>query len=276
MTYAARHPDLFGYAASFSGAVDSNDPELWPIVQLEAVRDGGGPDSIFGPRATEEANWRGHNPWDLAENLRGLARALFTGNGQKGPYDTTTPFDPIEAGVHDMSVSLDRRLGTLGISHVWNDYGAGQHAWPYWRRDLRQALPDILRTFAADQAPPARFAFTAIENAYDVYGWRVELERPAREFSTLRGAPDGFSLSGSGSAVVITPARYAPGATYDVLVRPDSGAGEQRLHVTADGDGRLKLAVPLGPANPNQQFSVPGRLSGTAVHTTDVTITPPR
>ena len=56
MSYAARHPDLFGAAASFSGAVDTNNP-------LDIAITG---DEPFGPRATQEIRWRGHNPTDLA------------------------------------------------------------------------------------------------------------------------------------------------------------------------------------------------------------------
>src|SRR3954462_15224531 len=41
MSYAARHPDRFGAAASFSGAVDTNDPEVWPVIQGETLADGG-------------------------------------------------------------------------------------------------------------------------------------------------------------------------------------------------------------------------------------------
>ena len=36
--------------------------------------------------ATEEVRWRAHNPYDLAENLRGLELWMRTGNGQ--PSDT--------------------------------------------------------------------------------------------------------------------------------------------------------------------------------------------
>jgi diacylglycerol O-acyltransferase / trehalose O-mycolyltransferase len=31
---------------------------------------------------------------------------------------------------------------------VWDDYGPGTHDWPYWRRDLRETLPDLVRALA--------------------------------------------------------------------------------------------------------------------------------
>ena len=43
---------------------------------------------------------------------------------------------------------LHERLRALGIRHTWDDYGAGTHDWPYWRRDLRETLPDLQRVLA--------------------------------------------------------------------------------------------------------------------------------
>jgi S-formylglutathione hydrolase FrmB len=148
MSYAGRHPDLFEWAGSFSGAVDviHNLPVVG-VIALEALADGGLPDDQFGDRLLNEANWRAHDPWDLAANLRGMTLQIDTGNGQPGPLDTNPPpFDPVEQQVHQMSVSLHQRLLALGVPHTWDDYGPGTHSWPYWQRDLRRALPSILST----------------------------------------------------------------------------------------------------------------------------------
>jgi diacylglycerol O-acyltransferase / trehalose O-mycolyltransferase len=48
-----------------------------------------------------------------------------------------------------MNVRMHRRLAALGVRHVWDDYGAGTHDWPYWRRDLRETLPDLMRVLAS-------------------------------------------------------------------------------------------------------------------------------
>jgi diacylglycerol O-acyltransferase / trehalose O-mycolyltransferase len=149
MSYAARHPSLFSWAASFSGAVDIvNYPPVAAIIDLEAPADGGLPGDQFGDRILAEANWRAHNPWDLAENLRKTTLVIDTGNGQPGSLDPPGKlFDPIELGVHDMSLSLHQRLLALGIPHTWNDYGPGTHSWPYWQRDLSEAMPSMMRSF---------------------------------------------------------------------------------------------------------------------------------
>jgi len=150
VSYAARHPDLFSWAGSFSGAVDINYPPAAGVIDLEAPADGGLPGDQFGDRILDEANWRAHNPWDLAANLRDTKLVIDTGNGQPGPLDPSNrPFDPIEYGVHDMSVSLHQRLLSLGIPHTWNDYGPGTHSWPYWQRDLAEAMPSMMGAFKA-------------------------------------------------------------------------------------------------------------------------------
>jgi S-formylglutathione hydrolase FrmB len=150
MSYAARHPDLFSWAGSFSGAVDIvNYLPVAAIINIEAPADGGLPGDQFGDRILAEANWRAHNPWDLAANLRGMKLVIDTGNGQPGPLDPPTKgFDPIENGVHAMSLSFHERLLSLGIPHIWNDYGPGTHTWPYWQRDLSEAMPSVMSTFA--------------------------------------------------------------------------------------------------------------------------------
>jgi S-formylglutathione hydrolase FrmB len=151
LSYAGRHPELFDWAGSFSGAVDiTHNLPVVGVIGLEALADGGLPGDQFGDRLLNDANWRAHDPWELAPNLRGMTVEIDTGNGQPGPLDTNPPpFDPVEQQVREMSVSLHRRLLDLGIPHIWDDYGPGTHSWPYWQRDLREALPSILATLRA-------------------------------------------------------------------------------------------------------------------------------
>jgi hypothetical protein len=211
--------------------------------------------------------WRGHNPWDLAVNLRGLALTIRTGNG----YDANGNFaDPVEYQVHADSVSLDAKLTALRIPHVFEDYGAGTHSWPYWQADLRKTLPWLMATFAAPPIAPAHVTFTAIEPSYAIYGWRVAVDRRVLEFSRLAGAGrDGFALSGSGRATVTTPARYAAGRRYEVVVR---GPAPARRSVLADARGRLHIAVGLGASNTVQQDSPQSQAAPTIVRTARVTI----
>ena len=98
MSYAARQPDSFAAAASFSGAVDSVNPAIQAVTPedtLRPLRDPG------DPLARQE-------PVDLAANLRGLRLVLRTGNGAPGgPFGGA---DGIEQVVHQAGVDPPRRL----------------------------------------------------------------------------------------------------------------------------------------------------------------------
>ncbi len=258
MHYAARHPDLFTAAAAFSGAVDSNTGPVQVLMQTGGVQDGHLPGALLGLRLTEEVRWRGHNPWDLAENLRGLYLQLDTGNGLPGGPGGDLG-DPVEAGVHEAMVNLHDRLAALRIPHRWNDYGAGGHAWFYWKRDLTELLPRLIERFAEPADPPSPFTYTSIETAYDVWGWHVAIDRPALEFSRLVDAgADGFTLVGSGVAEVTTAALFAPGQGVTVHVADADGARD--VAGVADERGALTVPVSLGPGNPEQQLSPQGNL----------------
>jgi S-formylglutathione hydrolase FrmB len=269
--YAARHPDLFVAAASFSGANDVFHPIMYPITETTEISNGALPGSVFGPRATEEVRWHASNPVDLAGNLGGVWVSLAFGNGQPGGPDGNTGVDVIETAVHDSNVSLHEQLLAAGVPHVYNDYGPGAHNWYYWQRDLRQALPGLMSVFAEHRRPPSAVSYSSIDPSYDVFGWSVRLIRPVLESSRLVGAtPAGFVLRGSGHAVVRTPPFYRPGTRLHVVAR--DAAGSRTSTDVAGADGRLTVPVDLGPANAFQQYTAPAQLVGTAVREAHVTI----
>lgn len=275
-SYAARHPDLFVAAASFSGTVNTNEPPVWGEPD-EALFDGVLPgDNTWGPRPTEEIYERAHNPWDLAENLSGLNLTMRTGNGMPGgPYLWDPVHGAVEAYVHIENLDMQSRLEQLHIPDTWQDYGPGDHTWPYWDRDLELTLPQLMAIFAQPPAPPDPVTFTAAEAGYEAYGWNVAVCRTAMEWSTLSNASGtGFELSGSGSATVTTPAVYGPGSRYSVTIA-EQGHAPASILLKAGPTGRLTIPVPLGPANPYQEYTAQAALAGgTRVYTSAVRITP--
>ncbi|KAA9162950.1 esterase family protein [Amycolatopsis acidicola] len=144
MSYAARHPGLFAAAASFSGAVDLDSIPATFTVEVSPLADLRVPTAVWGLRLLDNRLWEAHNPWAIAENLRGLHLAVYTGNGQPGPYDGAALPDLTEYWIHAASVSFDERLTALGIPHTFDDYGPGTHTAPYWQRDLREELPALM------------------------------------------------------------------------------------------------------------------------------------
>lgn len=117
MRYAARHPDLFGAAAAFSGAVDNSQVPTLALDGLSSLSESKIPGEIYGPTATHDIIRRGHNGLDLAENLSNTFLQLDTGNGYPGG-----PFgggDPIEFEVgqrHDQLAQQARQ--TRHASHL--------------------------------------------------------------------------------------------------------------------------------------------------------------
>jgi S-formylglutathione hydrolase FrmB len=276
MSLAARHPDLFTAAASFSGLVNLDDPGGWSLVDLLTPLDGGSPGAIFGDHATEAIREVGSNPWDLAENLRGLTLVIRTGNGLPGGplgYGSGIPgFDPIEANVAQESLEFHQQLDALGQPNVYDDYGPGNHSAPYWQRDLQQTLPEFMQAFA-HPAKRGPVTFTSIEPAYSVYGWTVQIKRDALEFSTLRSATAaGFSVSGSGWATVTTSALYRRRSRHLVAVTSPGQTTDRVLR--AGSRGRLRIMMFLGPPNPYQADTPQADVSGTKVYTTTVGVGP--
>ncbi len=286
-SYPARHPDVFGISLSYSGAPDIayDDPAIDPtgkvitestgiINAIEIAYDHVPANSMFGPRATEEVNWATHDPATLALNLRDTKLLLYTGNGQLGPFttpDCTSSFaQTIENLVGQDTDAFHSRLVGLRIPSVYENYGPGTHCFGYWARDLQQTIGGVAYDFAHPQPPPRKVTYTIASPAYTIYGWNVAMHRKAEEFSTLQNADhQGFALLGSSSGTVLTAPLFFRRTRYTVTLR--GAKVHQTIVVRTDGDGRLRIDVPLGPPNPLQQFTTGAT---TPVYTTHVKIGP--
>jgi S-formylglutathione hydrolase FrmB len=276
MSYAARHPDTFETALSYSGAPDIAydlvaQTLVTPIINAtEIALDHVAGDSMFGPRTTEEINWAAHDPTTLADNLRGMNLFMYTGNGWPGPLDKGIPSggaNVIEGGAEILTALFHKRLQELGIPSFFDDYGPGEHNFAYWARDLRWSIGPIMADFEHPLPPPHAVTYTAAESSYEVFGWQVAMHRAVEEFSTLENASArGFTLEGSGSATVVTPSDYRPRHRYTVTV------GSRSIRERADRRGRLTIEVPLGPSNTVQEYPLDGPPLGTKVYTTQVAI----
>jgi S-formylglutathione hydrolase FrmB len=241
LSYAARHPDVFAAAASFSGALDvgvNGGHELGWIVSAQP----------WGPWSGPQVDWRGHNPTDLAGNLRGVALWLAAGTGASGgPFGGGGPDDVVEPVIHAETASFAARTAALGITRQFDDYGAGGHEWDYWQRDLRQTLPGIMSVFSHPTALPTPWSFTATERVWTMRGYAVHATRDRLAFRTLsRVRTGGFTLQTDGATTVTTRAGYARGARYVVVTRPaQAGTLTKRSAILrASRAGRLVVRVP--------------------------------
>jgi hypothetical protein len=197
----------------------------------------------------------------------------WTGNGQQGPLDPepNPGAAAIEAGVHELTALFNGELAERSIPVEADDYGPGTHTWPYWTRDLRELVGPLSDIFDRPDATPWKVDYMSADPHFAQWGWRVDIDRPARELSTLQGAGDrGYTLTGSGTATVTTPGVYRPGVPARVTV--STPAGSRTETSTVAGDGTLRIATPLGPGNPAQQFTAGAT---TTVYSTRVGIDAP-
>jgi S-formylglutathione hydrolase FrmB len=264
MMVAARHPDLFAAAATLSGAVDSNLPTLGAALSASPTFQGGQADAIYGPRSADEIRWHGHNPADLADNLRDVDLQVRTAEGLtpdlsiESPGEGTATDCTLERGVFDMTTAFHKSLVAYGIPHVWKDYGAGCHTIPNFRREFTDSLPGLEDVFANPQPRPRSFNYRSIEPHFEIWGWRIDAD-PSRALEFLRlqdAGRGGVTLVGSGQTEVTTPPLFR--RAHAVAVRTPSG----RQVVRPGRHGRLHLTVDLGPAHPDQEDTDSARAAG--------------
>jgi S-formylglutathione hydrolase FrmB len=270
MMMAARHPDLFVAAASLSGGVDTNYAPGTLLASLSPAIMFALPTSIYGVRLNQEVRWRGHNPADLAGNLRDVRLQVRTGNGafSSGNGETLADLGGClleSALILPESISFHNTLDALGINHVWQQYSWGCHSVALFGQEVSDALPGFVAAFGTP--PPSSFNYRSIEPAFAIHGWSVATDQArALEFLSLANVSShGLTVMGSGTTTVTTPALFSASQLVDVVI---DGVGTT---VEAAPDGRLTFTVNLGAANSDQQYRIG---SVTTVNTAQVTFTP--
>lgn len=155
MAYAARHPGLFGAAASYSGLLHLRYDKTWMVVSTIRVRANRDFFQLWGSPATQARIWRSVNPYDLAEKLRGTELFVSSGNGTPGPFEKPDDLNilgnPIEEWSWNNTRTFVRRLGELGIPVTTDLYRGGTHTWPYWEREFVRSWPVLARGLGLDR-----------------------------------------------------------------------------------------------------------------------------
>ncbi|MBE1532852.1 alpha/beta hydrolase [Actinomadura algeriensis] len=157
MAYAGRHPGMFDYAASFSGSTHLTMGGMQAFLMfINLIGSGLDAFRIFGVPGLDDANWRAHDPYHLAPNLRGVGLYVSSGTtGLNGPYTPPggqwrlTQLSEILIG--QMNHSFVARLGELGIPVTTHIYGNGWHAWPEWIPEMQKAWPLMMDALDAER-----------------------------------------------------------------------------------------------------------------------------
>jgi S-formylglutathione hydrolase FrmB len=255
MVFAARHPDLFVAAGSFSGFVDPFDPAGVQVIEQFAALDNelcsatDDPFGLWGDPDLHPMGWQAHDPRDLAGNLEGVSLYIASGSGVPCPGDPDDPFlEFAEATVLAMSQHLDEALTAARIRHVTELRACGVHLFSNAGPDLRRFWPEMLRAFG--RPAPHDFDYRTGDASAAVWGWQLAAD-PARapEFVELRGASRrGVEVTGSGAQAITTAPLF--GRRQRVRI---AGAGPASQVVRADDAGRLAFTVDLGPPHTLEQ-----------------------
>ena len=146
--YAQDRPDLFAYAASFSGAVDLGDSGTRSVITEQAGQSGFNPYGPFGnPFPPFDTTWNTLNPVNRASRLNGVGVALYSGSG-------INDSDVLERTMMNSALRLHNALDTAGVPHFYWNYGRpgpsvpygcdGGHNFGCWNFALNDAMPRIM------------------------------------------------------------------------------------------------------------------------------------
>ncbi|MEV5573991.1 alpha/beta hydrolase-fold protein [Spirillospora sp. NPDC052269] len=154
LTYAARHPGMFRYAASYSGVLSMLSPGIPALLLYINMRSGVNPFDIWGDPITARANWTAHDPASLVKKLRGTKLFVSSGNGTPGVFDKPGG-SPIDIGFLSETQVL-RTTGDFvtaakaaGVPVTADFYGPGSHHWAYWKVEMHKTWPEIMASIGA-------------------------------------------------------------------------------------------------------------------------------
>lgn len=258
MVYAARHPELFAAAGSFSGFLDPYAATGIDIVQ-EFVSDDNelcgatiGPNDLWGDPVAHPMGWIGHDPVYLARSLHDVSVYISSANGV--PCADQVDPDPFlvfaESAVYAMSLSFDQALTDAGVAHTTKFRSCGIHQFSNSNQALAEFWPQMFEAFGRKR--PRQFDYrtgdvsaSAWDWSFDVFGGR------APEFLDITGASaHGLSLTGSGMVRVTTAPLF--GKHEPVVV---SGLSDQPTTLYADGAGRLLFDVMLKAGHALEEYT---------------------
>lgn len=256
MYYAARHPDLFAAAGSFSGlplafvnaAEHTAGATYLHDLQERCEADPTGIElfGVYGNPFTDEVAVRNSMPTELAPGLRGMFVYLSAGDGipaddeQRALAVDKPDMLALEPLVRHHTEQLHERLSELAIDHVYDPL-AGTHWWETFRPGLT-AFVDRLFVEGFGRPTPASFDYRTADAQFSVWDWTFEVSgRAVAGFTEVRNASaTGLQLRGAGSVAIVTAALFRTNEAITVDV--DGVASPTR----ADRRGRVHLTVPLG------------------------------
>ncbi|MGA5895447.1 alpha/beta hydrolase [Streptomyces venetus] len=140
MAHAARHPGVFGAAASYSGILDTTAPGVPALMDAVVARENLPAASLWGHPVLNLLTWRDFNPRARAGGLRGTALYVSQGSGVGGGSGDPLP-GILESALWPSAQAFAGTLALLGIPVSTHFYSGGGHDWPYWKREFTASWP---------------------------------------------------------------------------------------------------------------------------------------
>jgi hypothetical protein len=204
MFYASQRPGYFGSAASFSGPLSIQRATYQSAFEAGTGQD---PEALFGDTEEQEFYWRGHNPKALAENLRHTRLYVAAGDGVPNPSEpdeVNNQFGQLaEAELGQQAAEFVTAANKAGADVTYAPH-QGIHDWPYWRRDLANAID-----WGFFEPPPNEahhWTFRTVATRSDAWGIRLRFERAPGEVETFSREGRSLIANGSGAVTVRTRA----------------------------------------------------------------------
>ncbi len=198
MFLTARNPGFFKFAASLSGILTTTSLGMPQAIQF-AMTDAGGYNSaaMWGPPSNPQ--WAAHDPYALAEKLKGVSLYVSSGSGTTGPYDQPSGIPGVSTNYAGMGLEILARLTSqtfatklnqLGIPAQVNYRPSGTHSWPYWQFELHQLWPQLANAIGVEVEKPACDTSGEIGATAAANGWIGDCITP--EYSVAGGLAQDF------------------------------------------------------------------------------------
>ncbi|MEU0540690.1 alpha/beta hydrolase-fold protein [Nocardia sp. NPDC005978] len=250
MMLAARNPGWVRHASSYSGFLTLTTLGMPQMVNF-AMKDSGGFDSnaMFGPPSSPE--WKAHDPYEIADQLKGVGLYISSGSGTAGASDPPSDIPGLTSNYAGVGLEVLSRLSSqnfvsklhkLNIPVQVSYRPSGTHTWPYWDFEMRQSWSDIAASLGVDGTATDCKLGGAIAGAAQANNWLGDCLTP--EYPVANGVAQDFR-NGQVYFSPATGAQVVGGAisgTFAGLNGAGSGlgfptGGEQ---VLPDGRGRFQ------------------------------------
>ncbi|MCP2291220.1 S-formylglutathione hydrolase FrmB [Nocardia amikacinitolerans] len=198
MFLAGRNPGFVRYAASYSGFLTTTTLGMPQAIEF-AMRDAGGFDSaaMWGPPTSPE--WENHDPYVLADRLKGTSIYVSSGSGATGPFDQASGIPGVSTNYAGMGLEILSRLTSqnfvtklaeLSIPAQVNYRPSGTHSWPYWDFEMRQSWTQAAAALGVESDKPACAPAETLGAAVAANGWLGECL--TREYQVAGGVAQDF------------------------------------------------------------------------------------